>query len=142
MRPVDIGRLRIPDAPVLSADAAAVAFSLTVVDLDADEYRSQVWTVPTTGSAVPRVLTYGPSDTEPAYSPDGRWLAFCRAAAGGVPQLWVMPTDGGDPRCLTEAVLGVSSPRWSPDSRLIVFRSRVAEPGRYQIGEGRTPDRE
>jgi dipeptidyl aminopeptidase/acylaminoacyl peptidase len=142
MRPSDIEKLRFPDTPTLSPDGMEIVFSLNYLDLGVDEYRSQLWTVPTAGSAEPRRLTHGPSDTDPAYSPDGRWLAFCRAIEGGVPQLWVMPTNGGEPRCLTDATLGVSSPLWSPDSKSIVFRSRVPEPGRYGTAEGVTPDRE
>src|SRR4051794_33306011 len=131
MRPVDLEKLRFPDTPVLSPDGTEIAFTLSFIDLSADEYRSQLWTVPTAGSAAPRTLTHGPSDADPAYSPDGQWLAFCRATEGGAPQLWVMSTKGGEPRCLTDAILGVSSPLWSPDSSSIVFRARVPEPGRY-----------
>src|SRR4051794_7244638 len=142
MRPVDLEKLRFPGTPALSPDGTEITFSVNWIDLGADEYRSQLWAVPTDGSAEPRILTYGPSDTDPAYSPDGQSLAFCRAVNGGAPQLWVMPVSGGEPRCLTDAKLGVSAPLWSPDSSLIAFRSRVPEPGRYGTLEGATPDRE
>jgi Tol biopolymer transport system component len=117
MRPVDIEKFRFPNTPALSPDGREIAYSLSRIDRSADEYRSQLWAVPTAGPAAPRKLTHGHSDTDPAYSPDGQWLAFCRAVEGNAPQLWVMPTHGGEPRCLTDAVLGVSSPLWSPDSR-------------------------
>lgn len=127
---------------MLSPERTEIVFSLTRPDLGTDEYLSQLYAVPTAGSAAPRRLTHGPSDTSPAYSPDGRWLAFCRAVEGRAPQLWVMPTTGGEPRCLTDATLGVSSPLWSPDSASIVFRSRVPEPGRYGSTDGITAERE
>ncbi|GAA0921209.1 S9 family peptidase [Virgisporangium aurantiacum] len=142
MRPDDIAKFRVPDTPTISPDGTDMVFSLNHLELSPDEYRSQLWTVPANGSAEPRRLTHGPADADPAYSPDGRWLAFCRTVEGGVPQLWVMPTGGGEPRCLTDATLGVSSPLWSPDSKYIAFRSRVPEPGRYGTAEGVTPDRE
>jgi hypothetical protein len=47
-------------------------------------------------------------------SPDGRWIAFCRAAVGESPALWVMGSDGSNPRQLTRGWLdrGVDHPNW------------------------------
>jgi dipeptidyl aminopeptidase/acylaminoacyl peptidase len=38
-----------------------------------------------------------------------------------VPQLYVMPLDGGEPERMTDLPLGVASPRWFPDGRTIAF---------------------
>ncbi len=47
-------------------------------------------------------------------SPDGRWVAFCRAAVGEAPALWVMESDGSNPRQLTRGLQdrGADHPRW------------------------------
>ena len=47
-------------------------------------------------------------------SPDGRWIAFCRAATGEVPALWVMNSDGSQPRQLTRGWQdkGADHPQW------------------------------
>lgn len=47
-------------------------------------------------------------------SPDGRWIAFCRAATGQAPALWVMESDGSNPRPLTGGWQnrGADHPRW------------------------------
>jgi Tol biopolymer transport system component len=47
-------------------------------------------------------------------SPDGRWVAFCRAAIGEAPALWVMKSDGSNQRQLTRGWKdrGVDHPRW------------------------------
>jgi Tol biopolymer transport system component len=47
-------------------------------------------------------------------SPDGRWIAFCRAATGEAPALWVMESDGGNPRQITQGWenRGTDHPRW------------------------------
>jgi TolB protein len=47
-------------------------------------------------------------------SPDGRLIAFCRAKTGASPELWVMDSDGKDPRLLTRGIdgLGADHPRW------------------------------
>jgi 3-keto-disaccharide hydrolase/WD40-like Beta Propeller Repeat len=47
-------------------------------------------------------------------SPDGRWIAFCRAATGEAPALWVMESDGSNPRQLTRGWQrhGADHPQW------------------------------
>jgi len=49
-------------------------------------------------------------------SPDGKQIAFCRAATGEVPALWVMDADGGHERRLTRGLgnQGADHPRWLP----------------------------
>jgi dipeptidyl aminopeptidase/acylaminoacyl peptidase len=111
-------------------------------DLEGDEYRSQLWAVPTDGSAPARPLTAGHRDSAPAFSPDGRWLAYLSAEPGGRPQIWVLPTAGGAGRRLTSHHLGAGAPVWSPDSRRLAYTARVPEQGRYGTGEGVGPGAE
>lgn len=53
-------------------------------------------------------------DFRAAESPDGRWIAFCRAKTGETPALWVMKSDGSQPRELTRGWQdqGVDHPQW------------------------------
>jgi dipeptidyl aminopeptidase/acylaminoacyl peptidase len=131
MQPRDLALLRVPSDPSLTPDGRLAAVAVTRIDLDADAYRSQIWVVPTDGSAPPRRFTTGDHDSRPRWSPDGRWLAFVRAPEGGKPQLHVMPSDGGESRRLTEHPLGAADPVWSPDSTRIAYVARIPEPGRY-----------
>jgi len=152
MQPEDLARLRIPSSPTLSPDGRVAVVAVTRIDLDADDYRSDLWVVPTDGSAAARRFTVGPKDALPRFSPDGQWLAFLRAALGedgkpasgpsGKPQLHVMPADGGEPRPVTEHPLGVGVIAWSPDSRRIAYVARVPEAGRYGTDKDVTPDKE
>ncbi|MBW3612906.1 MAG: S9 family peptidase [Chloroflexi bacterium] len=67
--------------------------------------------------------------TETALSPDGRFVAFtvqsvAPAKDGYRSALWIAPTDATSPaRQLTVGSRSDTSPRWSPDSRTIAFRS-------------------
>lgn len=56
----------------------------------------------------------------PAWSPDGRTLAFA-SNRGGRFRIWIMRADGGDPRAVTAAGAGDLAPTWSPDGRQIAF---------------------
>jgi dipeptidyl aminopeptidase/acylaminoacyl peptidase len=118
---------------------------VTRLDLDADEYRSRLWLVDATGGAPPRPLTDGHRDSAPAWSPDGRWIAFLRAEKEGRPQLHLLPADTGDARRVTtdeHHPLGAGPPRWSPDSTRLAYPARVPEPGRYGTEEGRDAAKE
>ncbi len=56
-------------------------------------------------------------------SPDGRWLVF-DSDRGGNPDLYVIPSAGGEARQITSDPAGDFSGDWSPDGRRIVFHSR------------------
>ncbi len=135
MKPADIALLHALSRPAVAPDGGSAIVAVTRPDLDADDYRGQLWLVPTDGSAPPRPFTAGWRDTAPAWSPDSAWLAFLRATggegAGSKPQLYVMPTAGGEPRQVTDQQLGAGAPVWSPDSRRIAYIARVPDEGRY-----------
>ena len=54
---------------------------------------------------------------QPAWSPDGRFIAFHSAARGGI---WVVPSRGGGPK---QIAASGSDPAWSPDGRRWAFKS-------------------
>jgi dipeptidyl aminopeptidase/acylaminoacyl peptidase len=139
MRPTDLALLRTPGVPTVSPDGRIAVVAVTRVDLDADEYRSQLWAVPTDGSAPARPLTDGHRDADPVFSPDGRWLAYLSAEPAGKPQLHVLPTAGGAARRLSDHHLGAGAPVWAPDSRRLAYTARVPEAGRYGTVEGVSP---
>lgn len=63
-------------------------------------------------------------EVSPAYSPDGKRVAFS-SNRGGVRQIWVADADGSNPVALTNFTGGVAgSPKWSPDAHRIVFDAR------------------
>jgi dipeptidyl aminopeptidase/acylaminoacyl peptidase len=126
----------------VSPDGRMAVVAVTRPDLDADEYRSQLWAVPTDASAPARPLTSGHLDSAPAFSPDGRWLAYLSAEPGGRPQIWLLPTAGGAARRLTDHHLGAGAPVWAPDSRRLAYVARVPEEGRYGTVEGVGPEAE
>lgn len=53
-------------------------------------------------------------DFNPAWSPDGAWIAFVSDRAGGYGDLYVMDTDGEGQRRLTFDEVGIDWLAWSP----------------------------
>jgi len=80
-----------------------------------------------TGQMEPLRLAGSGYDTSPAFSPNGKWLAFTRYLhQETVGRLMVQELDGFDARGEPRAVPGAESetsrsPSWSPDSRHLVF---------------------
>lgn len=126
MTPQDITRIRFVSDPQLSPDGRQVAFVVTMLSEEQDQYLSNIWVIDVTGSE-PRRFTTGPKrDAAPRWSPDGARLAFVsERTAKQKPQLYVMPTAGGEANCLTNLQNGVSSPVWSPNGTRLAFVSRV-----------------
>jgi dipeptidyl aminopeptidase/acylaminoacyl peptidase len=95
---------------------------------------SQVFVVEAAGGQA-RQLTAGGGDSQaPAWSPDGRRIAFSRARGGAADynllDLWVMDADGGHARRLTERVGRAMSPAWSPDGTTIAcYGTDEQQPG-------------
>jgi dipeptidyl aminopeptidase/acylaminoacyl peptidase len=64
--------------PQMSPNGSQVAYVLVTVNEDKDRYETQVYIVPSDGSAPPRPLTSGRNDRSPRWSPSGREIAFVR----------------------------------------------------------------
>jgi Tol biopolymer transport system component len=56
------------------------------------------------------------------WSPDGREIVFYSTRSGNW-DIWVVPSDGGEARQLTNDPATDDRPGWSPDGRWIVFAS-------------------
>ncbi|MDQ4501049.1 S9 family peptidase [Sinomonas sp. ASV322] len=139
MKPAQLDAILTLSTPSVHASGTRCAVAATRPDFRADAPVGQLWEVQLDGSRKPRRLTRGFRDTAPRYSPDGAWLAFLRAAPEGRAQLAIVESAGGEPRVITNRLLGIEQFVWSPDSRRIAFTSREPEQGRYGSIEGVGP---
>jgi dipeptidyl aminopeptidase/acylaminoacyl peptidase len=136
VQPADIARIVTVASPTLSPDGRRVAFVVTRTDLDANRYRSAVWLADVDGERAPYPLTAGEhGDRSPAWSPDGRRLAFTRGDGEGGGSLRVVPVDGpGETVTVCVRTEAVEAPVWSPDGTRIAFASRERG-SRYDHGD-------
>jgi dipeptidyl aminopeptidase/acylaminoacyl peptidase len=106
--------------PQWSPDGSTIVYDNAGAHEDSDPQfskTSEIFTVPANGSAGPTQLTNNSvADAAPAYSPDGRRIAFMH---DGDNQIWTMAADGSDQRRVGNT--SGFSPRWSPDGSTIAF---------------------
>jgi dipeptidyl aminopeptidase/acylaminoacyl peptidase len=137
-RPVsidDIMSMKAVASPMVSPDGTEVIYTVRAWEQERDrmESRTRIWRVAVAGGAA-RQITYGErGDSQPQWSPDGRYISFVSARGansnGDDPpraQIYVMRADGGEAWRLTDAKEGVASYAWAPDSRRIAFVSTEA----------------
>jgi TolB protein len=95
--------------------------------LDDAQTHGAVFTIKPDGTRE-RQLTRPPEgyvDDQPAISPDGSRIAFERCSEGKPCHVFVMNTDGGDPRrlevhCTLRPICDDSAPAWGPDGELAI----------------------
>jgi dipeptidyl aminopeptidase/acylaminoacyl peptidase len=124
------------DQPAWSPDGKRIAFAS---DREADrhqrQWRSDVWVVPAKGGRSRKVTRSLGAAVSPAFSPDGRHIAFVgheHGEAGGAKNihLMVVPADGGEPRSVSASVdrpvlgwppTGGRTFEWTRDGKALLF---------------------
>jgi dipeptidyl aminopeptidase/acylaminoacyl peptidase len=123
----DFAELVQVEQPRVAPGGDHVAFVRTVPE-DGESYESTVYLV-STGGGGPRRFTISEGvDSEPRFGPGGDRLAFVstRGADGDRPQLWVVPTDGGEGEQVTNVAGGVGDIAWNPDGTHIAFTQQAS----------------
>ena len=141
LAPLDVAalwRIKRIGNPTLSPDGRVACAPVTSFAMDTNESRTELWLFPTgiadgdaanRGTAAitrPRRLTAGDKDSEPRWSPDGKWIAFtAKRKDDDEPQVYRIAPDGGEAERITRIATGASALKWFPDSKRIAFVSSV-----------------
>ncbi|KPV44601.1 S9 family peptidase [Alicyclobacillus ferrooxydans] len=105
------------------------------VDEKENTYRSHIWMVSTEDGSKSLFTNSSKSETAPAWSPDGRWLAFLSNRNRDAMQLYVMPEAGGEAVVVTDIKEGVEFFQWSPNGTEIAFVAQVEMTNRSKAPE-------
>ncbi len=119
----DFARLRDVGAPQLSLDGERIAYTVSTADLTQDKHVTDIW-MTNWRDGSERQLTFTPdSETEPRWSPDGRWLAYLseRRDDKEHSQLWILSMAGGEAEKITSLPGSVEDYAISPDGQQLAL---------------------
>src|SRR6185436_7516104 len=142
----DVIDLAQVSSPRISPDGRRVLYTQSELGKWKDNKRvTSIWIAGTDGSNARRFLAHE-KDGAPAWSPDGRFVAFLSTrgadaaakdadAADAAAQIWVIPVDGGEAAKLTDHKGDIRSFEWTKDNASIVFVAERAKTDAQKAAE-------
>ncbi len=118
----------------LSADGGRLAVSL---GLGAGE--ANIWVRPV-GPGAPTRLSFGGTDRRPAFSPDGRMVAFVRDSLNGGDIYGRLADGSGEDHLLAKLDRPIQEVIWSPDGQWLVLRTDNGARGNGDLVRVRVAD--
>lgn len=135
IKPEDLFMLHFVGDPQISPDGQRIAFSKRHIDPEKNKYVGQVYTVDLDGSCYQWTTVEGGASAA-RWSPCGNFISFISGREGKSPQLYNLPTQGGESRKLTSLKEGsIGNYKWSPDGAHIAFTYRETHPNWTQSAQ-------
>lgn len=115
----DVWSAKRVGAPAISPDGKWVAVEVSTFSMEENDSTSDLWLLSTDGKTQRRLTAHKGKSSGPAWSPDGKQIAFVSKRGGDVPQIFVIPLDGGEAVQFTNLPMGPSGLKWAPDGKTL-----------------------
>jgi Tol biopolymer transport system component/polyisoprenoid-binding protein YceI len=122
-----VGYWSVDEHPVASPDGRFIAYSHGLESRNVGE-PPRIIVAGINGSTARPITNAGFAAMVPAWSPDGRRIAF-QLGTRDSGQIWTMAPDGSRARAVTDSFDPVSDPSWSPDGATIAYSSFIQGSG-------------
>ncbi|WP_369693630.1 TolB family protein [Lentibacillus sp. CBA3610] len=121
----DLKHISVYSDPQFTPDGKAYVFVSTRAS-DDNDYVSQLL-FQSLNEQKPRQWTFDEAkNSHPRFSPDGKRIVF-QSTRSGVPQLWLIHTDGGEAKQLTTFKHGAVNPEWTKNGKYIIFSAPLEQ---------------
>ncbi len=121
----DMAALRRIGAPQVSPDGKWIAYDASTIDLPANYRHSAIYLVPSAGGESRKITDGVKQDEGPAWSPDGKTIAYVSNRDGGAKQVWLYDMAANTSRKLTNLQGGAGSLKWMPDGSGLLLVSDI-----------------
>ncbi len=123
--PLSMWEMERPGNPEVSPDGNWSVFPVTSYDVDENTSATNLFLLNNISGEV-RQISFSGSDRGPAWSPDGRKIAFVSGRHGGPGQIYLLNiAEGGEARMLSDLPVGVYGLRWFPGGNRIAFAANI-----------------
>jgi dipeptidyl aminopeptidase/acylaminoacyl peptidase len=112
--------LRSVGSVTISEDGKQIAYTVQTSDWNDNRFDTEIWISKNGEKPFQLTNTSKNSSTNPAFSPDGQWIAFL-ADRGNKTQIHVMRLAGGEAHVITKEEEGISSFEWHPSGDKFIF---------------------
>jgi dipeptidyl aminopeptidase/acylaminoacyl peptidase len=121
----DLIALKRVGAPRLSPDGRWVAFDESSIDPKTNARHSVVKLVPASGGDAKAITDGAKQDEGPAWSPDGRTIAYVSNRDSDAKQVWLCDVATGAQRRVSNLAGGAGSVKWMPDGKAVIAVSDI-----------------
>ena len=121
----DLASMRRIGAPKVSPDGKWIAYDASTIDLAANVRKSAIYLVPAAGGDSKQLTDGTKQDEGPAWSPNGKTIAYVSNRAGGAQQVYLYDVGSGKSTKLTNLAGGAGSVKWVPGGNALVVVSDV-----------------
>ncbi len=123
--PATMWQMQRPGSPVVSPDGQWSVFPVTAYDIEANTSSTNLYLLHNEQGDI-RQITFSDRDSGPAWSPDGKKIAFVSRRHDGPGQTYILDiAAGGEARKITDLPVGVYGIKWFPDGQRIAFAANI-----------------
>jgi len=127
LSPNDIYRIKTTGAGMISPDGNWFVYELTAVDSAKNKRNTDIWMMQWDGTENIQLTNSPDAETNPNWSPDGKYISFTAARNDGSNQLWLLNRMGGEAIQLTDVKGDLNDYVWCPDSKKLALLLRDPE---------------